>query len=279
MNQTTAEDAFSISTLVNGSLGWDGDAMTFTPESDLAYSTTYEVTIGTGAEDLAGNSLEESFVRNFTTESESMGDVPTIVSAILLPNTILSDGADSTILEVQASSGSVDIGVASVTVNLSAIGGPDEQELQLDGMGIGGIGTWNTTISTTSVGTFDLTVTVTNKDPVTGAENSATADVTLTTGPYKYTLKLQKGWNMISLPYNVTAVGIDTTQKLGDLITNAPDAKTSCHYVARYNTTSLEMECDIIGEPQDTCYPILGGQAYFVFVWDDKDVAVVGTLW
>ena len=279
MNQTTAEDAFSISPIVNGSLGWDGDTMTFTPGADLAYSTKYDVTIGTGAEDLAGNSLEESFVRNFTTESESMGDVPTIVSAILLPNTILSDGADSTILEVQASSGSVDIGVASVTVNLSAIGGPDEQELQLDGMGIGGIGTWNTTISTTSVGTFDLTVTVTNKDPVTGAENSATADVTLTTGPYKYTLKLQKGWNMISLPYNVTAVGIDTTQKLGDLITNAPDATTSCHYVARYNTTSLEMECDIIGEPQDTCYPILGGQAYFVFVWDDKDVAVVGTLW
>ncbi len=85
---------------------------------------------------------------------------------------------------------------------------------------------------------------------------------------------------MISLPYNVAAVGIDTTQKLGDLITNAPDANTPCHYVARYNTTLPgRMECDLISEPQDTSYPILGGQAYFVFVWDDKDVAVVGTLW
>ena len=278
MNQTSAEDAFSISPLVNGSLGWDNDTMTFTPDADLAHSTQYDVTIGTGAEDLAGNSLEESFAWNFTTESEHTSDVPTIV-AILLPNAIISNGNDSTILEVQASSGSVDIGIASVTVNLSAIGGSDEQELQLDGIGIGGIGTWNTTISTTSVGTFDLTVTVTSKDPVTGAENSATADVTLTTGPHKYTLELQNGWNMISLPYNVTAVGIDTTQKLGDLISNAPDAKTSCHFVARYNTTSMEMECDLIGEPQDTSYPILGGQAYFVFVWGSKDVAVVGTLW
>ena len=278
MNQTSAEGAFSISPAVNGSLGWAGDMMTFTPDADLAYSTQYDVTIGTGAEDLAGNSLEESFAWNFTTESEHTSDVPTIV-AILLPNAIISNGNDSTILEVQASSGSVDIGIASVTVNLSAIGGSDEQELQLDGIGIGGIGTWNTTISTTSVGTFDLTVTVTSKDPVTGAENSATADVTLTTGPHKYTLELQNGWNMISLPYNVTAVGIDTTQKLGDLISNAPDAKTSCHFVARYNTTSMEMECDLIGEPQDTSYPILGGQAYFVFVWGSKDVAVVGTLW
>jgi hypothetical protein len=274
MNQTSVEAVFSISPAVNGSLGWNGDMVTFTPDADLAYSTTYEVTIGAGAEAMAGNSLEESFVWNFTTESEPVVDAPTIESATLSPNTILSDGADSTILEVRASSGSVVIGVASVTVNLSAIGGPDEQELQLDETWEGGMGIWNTTISTTSVGTFDLTVTVTND-----AGDSATADVTLTTGPYQYTLELKKGWNMISLPYNVAAVGIDTTQKLGDLITNAPDATTSCHYVARYNTTLPGMECDLISEPQDTSYPILGGQAYFVFVWDDKDVAVVGTLW
>ncbi|MEA1906941.1 MAG: Ig-like domain-containing protein, partial [Euryarchaeota archaeon] len=269
--QTSAEDAFSISPAVNGTLGWDNDTMTFTPESDLAYVTKYDVTIGTGAEDLAGNSLEESFVRNFTTESEPVVDAPT-VTATLSPNAILSDGVENTTLTVQASSGDINSSIASVTVNLSAIGGPDEQEL--NGTQMAGIGTWTTTISTTSVGTFDLTVTVTND-----AGNSATADVTLTTGPYKYTLELQKGWNMISLPYNVTAVGIDTTQKLGDLISNAPDAKTPCHYVARYNATSPEMEFDIISELGDEPRDILGGQAYFVFVWDNKDVAVVGTLW
>jgi len=273
MNQTSVEAAFSISPAVNGSLGWDGDMVTFTPDADLAYSTAYEVTIGAGAEAMAGNALAADCVWSFTTVAEA-GTIAPTVTATLSPNTILSDWADSTILEVHASSENPLIGIASVTVNLSAIGGLDEQELQLDGTQIGGIGTWNTTISTTSVGTFDLTVTVTND-----AGDSATADVTLTTGPYQYTLELKKGWNMISLPYNVAAVGIDTTQKLGDLITNAPDATTSCHYVARYNATLPGMECDLISEPQDTSYPILGGQAYFVFVWDDKDVAVVGTLW
>ncbi len=369
MNQTSAEDAFSTSPAVNGSLGWDNDTMTFTPDADLAYSATYEATIGTGAEDLAGNNLEADYVWNFTTVEEAdtiapvITDVacdtpttnsvnitwttnedsdslvkygtvsgiypdnesdttmttshsitltgltpettyyfvvnstdasgnpaesdegsfttaaipdttqPVIMSATLSPNAILSNGADSAILEVEASSGDINIGIASVTVNLSAIGGPDEQEL--DGAQMMGSGTWSTTFNTTSAGTFDLTVTVTND-----AGNSATADVTLTAGPYKYTLPLKQGWNMISLPYDITAVGIDTTQKLGDLIT---DAGVPCYYVARFNATSQTMECDLIsppdGVPQDEPYPIVGGQAYFVFVGNDKDVAVVGTLW
>ncbi|RZN31231.1 MAG: hypothetical protein EF813_12540 [Methanosarcinales archaeon] len=269
MNQTFVEAAFSISPAVNGSLGWDNDTMTFTPDADLAYSTTYDVTIGTGAEDLAGNSLEESFVWNFTTESD-MSDVPTILSTKLSQNVVLSDGNDSTTLTVQASS-SIDI--ASVTVNLSAIGGPDEQAL--DGMLMEGIGTWTATFNTTTAGTFDLTVTVTDNDG-----NSATDDVTLTAGPYKYTLALMIGWNMVSLPYDIAAVGIDTTQKLGDLIT---DAGVSCYYVAWFNPESQSMESDLIsppdGMPQDTTYDILGGQAYFVFVDDNMNVDVVGTLW
>jgi len=71
MNMTSAEGAFSINASVNGSFGWDGYTMTFDPDNDLAYETTYEVTLGTGANDLAGNSLAESFVWNFTTGSET----------------------------------------------------------------------------------------------------------------------------------------------------------------------------------------------------------------
>ena len=69
MNQTSVEAAFSISPLVNGLLGWAGDTMTFTPDADLAYDTTYSITIGTGAEGLAGNALAADYVWDFATES------------------------------------------------------------------------------------------------------------------------------------------------------------------------------------------------------------------
>ena len=70
MNTTSTEDAFSITPdVVAGSISWDGCVMTFTPDGDLAYETTYNVTIGTGAEDLDGNNLAEDFVWNFTTGS------------------------------------------------------------------------------------------------------------------------------------------------------------------------------------------------------------------
>ena len=41
--------------------------MTYTPASNLAYTRTYNVTVGTGAMDLAGNSLSVPYEWNFTT--------------------------------------------------------------------------------------------------------------------------------------------------------------------------------------------------------------------
>ena len=69
MNQTSVKGAFSISPAINGSLGWDNDTMTFTPDADLAYDTTYSITIGTGAEGLADNALAADYAWDFTTES------------------------------------------------------------------------------------------------------------------------------------------------------------------------------------------------------------------
>jgi len=80
MNTTSVEDAFSIDPSVAGSLSWSGDTITFTPTADLAYSTTYEVNIGTGAEDLAGNPLATTYIWNFTTEV-----IPTSNNIILNP--------------------------------------------------------------------------------------------------------------------------------------------------------------------------------------------------
>ena len=196
---------------------------------------------------------------------------PTILSATLSPNVIQSDGTDSTTLTVLASD---DVGIASVTVNLSAIGA-DEQVLDQRGEIVANVGTWTATINTTCNGTFVLPVTATDDDG-----SSDTTDVTLTAGLNTYTLSLKQGWNMISLPCNVTTAGIDTTQKLGDLIT---DAGEDCYYVAWFNATSQTMVSDIIipieGVPQDNTYPILVGQGYFVFVADDLNVVVAGTQW
>ena len=191
--------------------------------------------------------------------------------ATLHPNVIKSDGIDSTILTVSASD---DIGIESVIVNLSAIGGLADEPLT-PGYTPTGVATWTIAIDTTNAGTFVLPVTAIDADG-----SSDTGDVTLTAGPSTYTLSLKQGWNVISLPYNVTAVGIDTTQKLGDMITGAG---ANCYYVAWLNATSQTMVTDIInppeGVPQDTTYPIKGGLGYFVFVDADLDVVVAGTQW
>ncbi|MCD4815925.1 MAG: DUF1349 domain-containing protein, partial [Methanosarcinales archaeon] len=78
MNQTSAESAFNTSPETTGSFTWNGNIMTYTPDFDLTSDTTYEVTIGTGAEDLAGIPLATAFVWNFTTAAESDTTAPTV---------------------------------------------------------------------------------------------------------------------------------------------------------------------------------------------------------
>jgi parallel beta-helix repeat protein len=71
MNHTSVANAFSLSPSVIGSFSWDDNAVTFTPDSDLSYETTYAVTIDTRAEDLAGNNLEGLYTWQFTTRAFS----------------------------------------------------------------------------------------------------------------------------------------------------------------------------------------------------------------
>jgi hypothetical protein len=67
MNETAAEGAFSIDPTVTGAFDWSGNTMTFDPNVDLGCNTLYNITIGTGAKDLAGNPLAEPFSWEFTT--------------------------------------------------------------------------------------------------------------------------------------------------------------------------------------------------------------------
>ncbi|RLI99161.1 MAG: hypothetical protein DRP08_07515, partial [Candidatus Aenigmatarchaeota archaeon] len=80
MNKTSAEGAFSISPSVSGSFSWDGNKMIFTPDSNLAYNTTYTANISTSAKDLAGNNLESPYSWQFTTIEEDT--TPPVISDI-----------------------------------------------------------------------------------------------------------------------------------------------------------------------------------------------------
>lgn len=68
MNETSAEAAFSLNG-VTGTFSWIGNTMTFTPGANLASATNYTVTIGTGAQDLAGNPMTSAYTWSFTTSS------------------------------------------------------------------------------------------------------------------------------------------------------------------------------------------------------------------
>jgi len=68
MNKNVTENAFSIQPLdpwappVEGSRKWEGNILIFEPAKDLAYCTTYLVTISDSAEDRAGNLIAPLFI-------------------------------------------------------------------------------------------------------------------------------------------------------------------------------------------------------------------------
>jgi hypothetical protein len=67
MNQTATETAFSRSPSVSGNFTWPNENTTvFTPLANLAYKTVYNVTIGAGAKDLAGNNLNITALSTFS---------------------------------------------------------------------------------------------------------------------------------------------------------------------------------------------------------------------
>lgn len=67
MNQTSAENAFSLFPSVSGSFSWEGNKMVFDPDSHLSYETIYTIAINTEAKDLDGNKLASEYSWQFTT--------------------------------------------------------------------------------------------------------------------------------------------------------------------------------------------------------------------
>ena len=63
---------------VPGAVAYSGGVATFTPTSNLGYSTSYVATITTGAEDLAGTGLVTNYVWTFTTVSPLLAVISTV---------------------------------------------------------------------------------------------------------------------------------------------------------------------------------------------------------
>jgi hypothetical protein len=74
------------STPVAGTVTLSGNTATFTPNANLAASTTFTATISTGATDLAGNPLAAAKVWTFTTGTAPDTTPPTVASTAPVDN-------------------------------------------------------------------------------------------------------------------------------------------------------------------------------------------------
>ncbi|UCG70302.1 MAG: Ig-like domain-containing protein, partial [Thermoplasmata archaeon] len=81
MNQSSVESAFSLKDSggdsVVGEFSWNGNTLTFTPETRLYPLTQYTVRLDTTAKDLSGNPLQTDFTSQFTTGTDPTQ--PTVV--------------------------------------------------------------------------------------------------------------------------------------------------------------------------------------------------------
>lgn len=96
MDEISVEDAITISPLIGYTTGWEGNSITMTLSSDLDYSTEYEITVDTGAKDIAGNPLNVEYTFQFTTEKEP-DTIPPEVEAAYPSNNSMNVSISTTI--------------------------------------------------------------------------------------------------------------------------------------------------------------------------------------
>jgi len=98
-------------TAVNGNITYDASSktVTFDPAGDLNYSETYNVTITTGVQDIAGNNMSSDVIWNFTTSSR-------VMEAIISIGNVSSNMTVPIVIENAANVGVVHI---NITYNTS----------------------------------------------------------------------------------------------------------------------------------------------------------------
>ncbi|MCG2827408.1 MAG: Ig-like domain-containing protein [Thermoplasmatales archaeon] len=105
MDTASVESAFSSTpNLKPGVFTWilADTSFSFNPNSDMAYSTTYTITIGTGAQDKTGNNMASPYSWSFTTEAEADTTPPTVTAHVPLvdaPNVLVGANIEVTFSE------------------------------------------------------------------------------------------------------------------------------------------------------------------------------------
>lgn len=68
VDKNVAQSKFSINPSVAGTFSWNGNTMIFNPNANLAYSTKYDISIGSGVKSIHGIDSKRSYNHSFTTE-------------------------------------------------------------------------------------------------------------------------------------------------------------------------------------------------------------------
>ncbi|MGA1790058.1 MAG: Ig-like domain-containing protein [bacterium] len=86
MDPDATEAAFSFtdagSASVSGTLSWEGRTLKFEPDSELDPNAHYSMSVGTGATDLAGNSIDPNFRVDFVTSGHWIGSTSPVNGAV-----------------------------------------------------------------------------------------------------------------------------------------------------------------------------------------------------
>lgn len=88
MNETSVENAFSISPHVNGEFIWMGSLLVFKAKK-LKYSTEYTIKIDANACDEYGNKMNSTYIFTFTTSEKKYDWSPVFISIIIVLLTVI----------------------------------------------------------------------------------------------------------------------------------------------------------------------------------------------
>jgi len=130
MNQQTITDQTMVlregNNVINGEVTYEDSTATFNPTENLTAATEYEVTITTGAEDMAGNGLESDYVWIFTTGQSRINLRSAASFAILAGSTVTNTGGSIVNGDLGVSPGAAVTGFPPGEVRNGAIHAADD---------------------------------------------------------------------------------------------------------------------------------------------------------
>jgi hypothetical protein len=228
INSTYATSSVNLNYTVNEQTVWEGYSLDGAANITLYGNTTLTVlidglhTLTVYANDTSGN-MNSSTVW-FTIDTTP----PSVTNPTATPPSIVADGVKISQLNVTVSDPN---GIDTVTINLSAIGGSSETVMALIAEDIYSV------ITSASVGTpvgvYKLRINATN---INGNSNTSEY-VQLVVAPV---IALKKGWNLISVPLNLTIRELGQESVVGNPLNVTPENSLTSIYM--YNTTSGSFE-------------------------------------